>query len=303
MESIRSSESSATESGFAGSAGLRPLAEQGDAEEQAAEHVADAGEVEHGLDAADVPDGLAAHGCDSAIVTGASTSGCVRATAVDVLQHGYAHINHATPNEKKVEIGPHRPAMIVLGELGTGWLALERLFGDRPLSIMVPPWNRIAPALVPTLPEIGFTGLSTFGHRRRAAVGTAAGGAAADRNHPGRPWASPSHGLTSATGEEMVAAIAGDLNVKGNALLFVNGFGGTPAKHMIDAGSVAELLSKVRHHPIQDTRVDRRRGMMVEIDRHDGCLDGSSLGGLAEDIGVDQIGHSVSVDSDSMGTR
>ena len=32
---------------------------------------------------------LAAHGCDSVIVTGASTSGCVRATAVDVLQNGY----------------------------------------------------------------------------------------------------------------------------------------------------------------------------------------------------------------------
>jgi len=30
----------------------------------------------------------------------------------------------------------------------------------------VPPWNRIAPALVPTLPEIGFRGLSTFGPRR-----------------------------------------------------------------------------------------------------------------------------------------
>ena len=28
-----------------------------------------------------------------------------------------------------------------------------------------------------------------------------------DRNHPGRPWASPSHGLSSATGEEMVAAM------------------------------------------------------------------------------------------------
>ena len=26
-----------------------------------------------------------------------------------------------------------------------------------------------------------------------------------DRNHPGRPWASPSHGLDSATGEEMAA--------------------------------------------------------------------------------------------------
>ena len=30
---------------------------------------------------------------------------------------------------------------------------------------------------------------------------------------------------------------------------------------------------------------------------------GGGLGRLAEDIGVDQIGHSVSVDSDSMGTK
>jgi maleamate amidohydrolase len=35
---------------------------------------------------------LAASGCDSLIVTGASTSGCVRATAVDALQHGYRPI-------------------------------------------------------------------------------------------------------------------------------------------------------------------------------------------------------------------
>lgn len=35
---------------------------------------------------------LASHGCDSVIVTGASTSGCVRATAVDALQHGYRPI-------------------------------------------------------------------------------------------------------------------------------------------------------------------------------------------------------------------
>ena len=32
---------------------------------------------------------LATERCDSLIVTGASTSGCVRATAVDALQHGY----------------------------------------------------------------------------------------------------------------------------------------------------------------------------------------------------------------------
>lgn len=86
---------------------------------------------------------------------------------IDLLQHGYAHVNHAARSEKKIELGPHRPVMLVLGELGTGWLALERLFGARPLAVLVPPWNRIAPALVPTLPEIGFSGLSIFGPRRR----------------------------------------------------------------------------------------------------------------------------------------
>jgi maleamate amidohydrolase len=35
---------------------------------------------------------LAAAGCDSVIVTGASTSGCIRATVVDALQHGYRPI-------------------------------------------------------------------------------------------------------------------------------------------------------------------------------------------------------------------
>ena len=82
-----------------------------------------------------------------------------------LLQHGYAHTNHAPPGDKKIELGPHRPAMFVLGELGTGRLALERLFGSRVLPVLVPPWNRIAPALVPTLPEIGYRGLSAFGPR------------------------------------------------------------------------------------------------------------------------------------------
>jgi maleamate amidohydrolase len=35
---------------------------------------------------------LTANGCDSMIVTGASTSGCVRATVVDAIQHGYRPI-------------------------------------------------------------------------------------------------------------------------------------------------------------------------------------------------------------------
>jgi nicotinamidase-related amidase len=47
---------------------------------------------------------LAAHGCDSVLVTGASTSGCVRATAVDVLQHGYRLV---VPREA---VGDRNPA-------------------------------------------------------------------------------------------------------------------------------------------------------------------------------------------------
>jgi maleamate amidohydrolase len=35
---------------------------------------------------------LAAEGCDTLLVTGATTSGCVRATAVDAIQHGYRPI-------------------------------------------------------------------------------------------------------------------------------------------------------------------------------------------------------------------
>src|SRR6187551_629481 len=47
---------------------------------------------------------LASHGCDSVIVTGASTSGCVRATAVDALQNGYRPI---VPREA---VGDRNPA-------------------------------------------------------------------------------------------------------------------------------------------------------------------------------------------------
>lgn len=90
-----------------------------------------------------------------------------QAPRIDLLQHGYAHSNHAPAGERKAELGPERPAMVVLGELGTGWLALERLFGASVLPVLVPPWNRIAPGLVPALPEIGFRGLSTFGIRPR----------------------------------------------------------------------------------------------------------------------------------------
>jgi maleamate amidohydrolase len=47
---------------------------------------------------------LASAGCDSVVVTGVSTSGCVRATAVDALQHGY---RPAVPREA---VGDRNPS-------------------------------------------------------------------------------------------------------------------------------------------------------------------------------------------------
>jgi nicotinamidase-related amidase len=53
---------------------------------------------------------LTAHGCDTVIVTGASTSGCVRATVVDALQHGYRVV---VPREAVADRlpGPHDAAL------------------------------------------------------------------------------------------------------------------------------------------------------------------------------------------------
>ncbi|MPY71153.1 MAG: hypothetical protein GEU92_13820 [Alphaproteobacteria bacterium] len=91
----------------------------------------------------------------------------------DILQHGWAHENHAPDGEKKAELGPHRPPAEIAAELVKGWLALAELFGARLLPALVPPWNRIGAALVPALPALGYAALSTFEPRsaREAAPG------------------------------------------------------------------------------------------------------------------------------------
>jgi hypothetical protein len=87
---------------------------------------------------------------------------------IDVLQHGYAHRNHARPGESKVELGAQRPADAVLDELGLGGRRLEAMVGARFLGVLVPPWNRIDETLVGRLGGAGFTGISTYGPRNAA---------------------------------------------------------------------------------------------------------------------------------------
>ena len=83
----------------------------------------------------------------------------------EVLQHGWAHRSHAAAGEKKSELGSGRDADVVMGELTKGFGKLGALVGKRFRPVLVPPWNRIDPALIPALPHAGFRGLSAYGPR------------------------------------------------------------------------------------------------------------------------------------------
>jgi hypothetical protein len=84
---------------------------------------------------------------------------------ISVLQHGVAHVNHAPAGEKKSELGEHRDTEVILADLAKARRHLASLGGDGPPGVLVPPWNRIAPNLLPRLPAVGFHGLSVFGAR------------------------------------------------------------------------------------------------------------------------------------------
>ena len=87
---------------------------------------------------------------------------------VTVAVHGWAHLNHASPGEKKQELGPHQPAHTVLHDLSRGLHHLKELHGAQAAPVLVPPWNRISDALVARLPTAGFEALSVFGPERPA---------------------------------------------------------------------------------------------------------------------------------------
>ncbi|HEV2552047.1 MAG TPA: polysaccharide deacetylase family protein [Stellaceae bacterium] len=90
----------------------------------------------------------------------------IETPSASVIQHGWCHANHAPANEKKAELGAHRPIAVMTAELVAGWQRLKALFGARALPVLAPPWNRITDALVPRLSALGFAALSTYGPRR-----------------------------------------------------------------------------------------------------------------------------------------
>ncbi|MBP1861411.1 polysaccharide deacetylase family protein [Rhizobium herbae] len=85
-----------------------------------------------------------------------------------VAVHGWSHKNYAGAEEKKQELGRHRPAAAVLGELKQGFDRLAGLHSGRFVPMLVPPWNRIDAALVPHLAGLGYEALSVYGPEKPA---------------------------------------------------------------------------------------------------------------------------------------
>ena len=89
---------------------------------------------------------------------------------VTVAVHGWAHVNHAGLGEKKQELGAHRPLSMVIDDLRRGFDRLQHFFPIHFSPVLVPPWNRIAPAVISALPTVGFQALSIFGRETHAAI-------------------------------------------------------------------------------------------------------------------------------------
>ena len=87
-----------------------------------------------------------------------------RESRVSLIQHGFAHVNHAPKWEKKAEFGSHRKRAVMGRELYEGAKRLRDEPGWQP--VLAPPWNRIDRKLPALLPGFGFRGLSTFTPRK-----------------------------------------------------------------------------------------------------------------------------------------
>ncbi len=82
------------------------------------------------------------------------------------IVHGWAHKNHAPPEEKKSEFRLHRPMPGIVADARAGFERLHTLFGDRLCPIFVPPWNRVALEVVRELPSLGYRVVSTATPRK-----------------------------------------------------------------------------------------------------------------------------------------
>src|SRR5690606_29893938 len=104
-----------------------------------------------------------------AVIPAAATSALVSHLDVHprttILQHGWAHVNHALAGAKRAELGGDRPIEAVRNDIARGRSRLRELLGRPAPPSLVPPWNRIAPEVASGLPSLGLRGLSTYAPR------------------------------------------------------------------------------------------------------------------------------------------
>jgi hypothetical protein len=165
-----------------------------------------------------------------------------------VLQHGFAHVNHAAPDSKKCELVDPAARPEGLAELGRGRADLAARFGRRFVPVLVPPWNRIAPALVARLPELGFAGLSTY--QPRAAAEAAPGLRQVNCHLDILQWRPERRFLGT---EAALALLTGHLAAKRRGTADPQEPSGLLSHHGVhDAAAwdfLAALLARLRRHP------------------------------------------------------
>ncbi len=97
----------------------------------------------------------------------ATTARALAVPSVHVLQHGWAHADHAAAGAKSIELGGTLALDVLRDRLKAGASRLLAAFGERFLPVMVPPWNRIDTPGLAALAGLGFRALSTFAEDRR----------------------------------------------------------------------------------------------------------------------------------------
>ena len=80
---------------------------------------------------------------------------------VEVLQHGFAHQNHAQQGQKKSEFPDGRQDTDITADLLAGQQVIDGF--SRHCNLFVPPWNRAGEAMPALLASLGFAGISQFG--------------------------------------------------------------------------------------------------------------------------------------------
>ena len=172
----------------------------------------------------------------------------LESACAEVLSHGWAHRNHATAGEKKSELTRGRASGEIMAELSEGLGKLRELAGPRCFPVLVPPWNRIDPALVPALPSAGFRGLSTFGPRDAAEA--APGIKQANCHIDVVDW----RGGRGFVGEDRaIAAVAGHLAARRARSVDPAEPTGLMTHHLVHEEStwtfIARLMERTRRHP------------------------------------------------------